>query len=212
MKGSEKVVGVVSRELAARVLEVVDAGLVKGLGSPQPGKLCVEAAVCYAMGLPHSDQPSCVLPALRALKIGLNDAAWSSDNVRAAGLRRLAIAQLGSDTLDAVVFAERVAMHSVRIVLPRALRLAGLEPEALKCEQAENPSAAARAAARAAYAADAAYAAADAAHAAAYAAARDSFLSWYVEEVVQILIAMDAPGCAYLDLAPLPAAAAPAGQ
>jgi len=59
----------ITKATARRVLEVVDAGLVKGLGRPIPGYMCVEAAVCYAMGLPHSDEPACVSPALRSLKI-----------------------------------------------------------------------------------------------------------------------------------------------
>jgi hypothetical protein len=41
----------VTEELSRKVLEVVDAGLVSGMGEPTPGKMCVEAAVCYAMGL-----------------------------------------------------------------------------------------------------------------------------------------------------------------
>jgi hypothetical protein len=48
------------------------------------------------MGLPHSDEPPCVSPAIRQLKIQLNDSAWSSDKARGAGMRRLALAQLGS--------------------------------------------------------------------------------------------------------------------
>jgi len=49
----------ITGELAAKVLAVVDAGLVKGLGEAVPGHMCVEAAVCYALGEPHSDAPSC---------------------------------------------------------------------------------------------------------------------------------------------------------
>ena len=81
-----------TREVAKRVLDTVDAGLVQGMGVAKPGKMCVEAAVCYALGLPHGDNPDCVAPALRALKIRLNDASWSSNQARAKGLRRLAAA------------------------------------------------------------------------------------------------------------------------
>jgi len=96
----------ITREIAAKVLEVVDAGLVSGMGKPIPGQMCVEAAVCYAMGLPHSDDPKCVAPILRSLKIRLNDSTWSSDKARANGLRRLALAQLGSrNVLDEKEFS-----------------------------------------------------------------------------------------------------------
>lgn len=84
----------ITEAIARKVVEVVDAGLVQGKGIPIPGQMCVEAAVCYAMGLPHGDNPSCVAPVLRRLKISLNDRAWSSNDARAKGLRRLAVAQL----------------------------------------------------------------------------------------------------------------------
>ena len=180
----------ITREIAEKVRDTVDAGLVSGIGEPVPGQMCVEAAVCYAMGLPHSDQPSCVAPVLRRLKIALNDKSWSSPQARAAGLRRLAVAQLGSaGVLDEREFTRRVAAMTIRTVVPLALRAAAtrvrglarlpehaergvhlfLEGAAVTCER-DGSRDAARKARAAAYAADAAYAAADAA-AAAYAAA-----------------------------------------
>ncbi len=54
---------------ARRVLEVVDAGLVSGLGVASPGKMCVEAAICFALELPHGDQPDCVANCIRRYKI-----------------------------------------------------------------------------------------------------------------------------------------------
>ncbi len=82
--------------VAKKVNEVVSKGLVCGLGTQEPGKMCVEAAVCYAMGLEHSDQPSCVDEEVRQFKIYLNDLDWSSNMARAKGLKKVAIAQLGS--------------------------------------------------------------------------------------------------------------------
>jgi hypothetical protein len=68
----------ITAEVAQKVLDVVDAGLVRGVGEPVPGQMCVEAAVCYALGLPHGDDPACVSSALRGLKIRLNDSSlWS---------------------------------------------------------------------------------------------------------------------------------------
>ena len=235
----------ITTQLASRVLEVVDAGLSSGLGEPTPGMMCVEAAVCYAMGLPHGDEPTCVSPALRQLKIDLNDKEWSSNASRAKGLRRLAVAQLGTaGTLDDKKFLMLVAEMTIRKIVPRALRsaagmlggtehAASLEVAARNCEAVGTPAAAyavyaaadaayaayaayaadsdayaaARAAARAvAYAAaDAAYAADAAARAAAYAAAAyaatyDEELSFFAEEVVQILIHLETPGSKFLAL------------
>jgi hypothetical protein len=165
----------ITREIAAKVVEVVDAGLVNGVGEPVPGQMCVEAAVCYAMGLPHGDKPSCVSPALRRLKIGLNDRNWSSTQARAKGLRRLAVAQLGSaGVLDDGELIRRVAEMTIRKIVPLALRAAAkrkpdraalLEAAAVRCEREGT-----RESASAAYA----YAAADDASASAYASASAS--------------------------------------
>jgi hypothetical protein len=178
----------INETLAVKVLSVIDAGLVSGLGKPIPGQMCVEAAVNYAMGLPHGDNPSCVASALRSLKIRLNDARWPSKKARTAGLRRLGLAQLGSaGVLDEREFARRCAALAIQTLVPIALRAAAarkgnakhkdaLLTAALACEQEptlENARKAKAAAAvyadAAVYAAAAVYADADA-DAAAYAA------------------------------------------
>jgi hypothetical protein len=87
----------ITEELAKKVLKVVNKGLTNGMGEPVPGKMCVEAAVAFAFDEEFSDQPSCVDPSLRDWKIELNDmSGWPSEKARANGLRRVAIAQLGS--------------------------------------------------------------------------------------------------------------------
>lgn len=179
----------ITEGLVTDLLGVVDAGLVDGVGKPEPGKMCVEAAVCYAMGLPHSDRPTCVSPALRELVIRLNDSSWSSKDARAKGLRRLAVAQLGSaDVLDENEFIRRVVDLAIRKQVPIALRAAAkIHPDshhnaklldaATRCEEEGTEGAAADAAAAAAAAASAAvYDAAYAAYAAA-ADARDALVA-----------------------------------
>ena len=88
----------IDESLVTKIHSLLDYGLPTGLGEPEPGSMCVEAAINYALGRPHGDDPGCVWPSLRRVKIGLNDARWSSNTARAEGLRRLAIIQLG--TLD----------------------------------------------------------------------------------------------------------------
>ena len=176
----------ITQTIAAKVLQTVDSGLVSGVGKPIPGEMCVEAAVCYALDLPHGDEPGCVNRALRAFKIRLNDAHWSSPAARAAGLRRLALAQLGSaGHLDDREFTRRLAELTIRVAVPIALRAAAsiqkdpkhkeaLLDHAATCEREGTRQVALDAknadAANAANAADAAYAADAAADAAAYAA------------------------------------------
>jgi hypothetical protein len=123
-KGRKKVKKVpITQTIAKKVLEVVDAGLVEGVGDPIPGQMCVEAAVCYAMGEDHNDQPRCVAPSVRDLKIALNDSGpWKSDKDRANGLRRLAIAQLGTVGMNQEKFDYKVKELAVRMVLPYLIK------------------------------------------------------------------------------------------
>lgn len=243
----------INRDVAKKVLEVVDCGLVQGMGDPIPGQMCMESSTCYALDLPHGDDPECVNPVLLSLGIRLNDADWSSNASRSRGLRRLALAQLGSaEVLDTQEFIYRIIDLVIRIVVPRALHSASkihpdpnhavaleasavtLEAAAVRCEITAADAADAYIAALAAYAAYAAavgYSAARAASAYAYASVdgaadaaifdaaifdatnaainaanfSDSELSFFAEEVVKILIDMKAPGCQWLDLAPLEA-------
>jgi hypothetical protein len=243
-----------TRETAERIIDLLRHGLCSGLGEPIHGQMCVDALVCYAQGLPHSDEPICVSSAVRAFKIKLNDSSWSSNQARAAGMKRLAIAQLNSaGAINDQEFAKRISEMAIRKIVPFALRESAkvhpyeahkdaLEVAAKRCEvdgtkaaadaaasaayaasaadaaasaayatsAASAADAAASAADAAAYAANAAASAASAAYAAAYAAsaanaakARDKFLAFVAEEVVQILIEMKTPGTAWLDLAPI---------
>jgi hypothetical protein len=155
---------------ARKVLSVVDYGLSMGIGTPTPGQMCIEAAVCYALGLPHGDDPQCVAPTVKWYKIAINDSEWSSKAARARGMRRVAIAQLGSDQIDERRFAEIVARLTIQRILPVALRAVArradeqyktkLREAAVRCEMDA--------------AADSARAAADSARAAAADAAADS--------------------------------------
>jgi hypothetical protein len=172
----------ITSQIVSKVLETVDAGLVSGLGIPKPGSMCVEAAVCYALGLPHGDDPQCVAPSVRALKIRLNDSNWSSSFARAHGLRKLAVLQLGTkDALDEIEFAKRTTVFVVNVTLADLLELKYPE-QAKACRKAKTLEEAANAATYAAnaatyaatYAVSATYAA-SAADAATYAAAAATY-------------------------------------
>ena len=206
-----------TKELAQKVLDTVDAGLVCGLGKPIPGQMCVEAAVNYAMGLPHDDKPACVSPAVRALKIALNDENWTTSAARAKGLRRLAIAQLGSaGVVDDIEFVKQLSELVIRKQVPIALRAAAsthpeekhklaLEKAAVECETAADYAAASAAAAASVYharsAADyAARSAASADYAARSVYHADKVLSDFAEDIVQILVGLQSPGVQWLDL------------
>lgn len=226
----------VMEELSRRVLQVVDAGLVIGLGYPEPGKMCVGAAVNYALGMPHGVQNDCVAQCVRKFAIEVNDADWSSNEARAQGMRRLAIAQLGTaETLNDMKFVTRLAAKAsewaksaaeAASVATRADTRADTYAAKSAAEYAERGATCATEAARYAASAikSAAYAAASAAADAEYAmfiaatkasyaaidsaaAARgtdatafDAALADCCEDVVQILIDLGSPGCAFLNL------------
>ena len=205
---------IVTKELAENVLCVVDVGLVKGLGKPVPGQMCVEAAVNYAMGAPHGDTPSCVGRAVRSFKIRLNDSSkWPSDAARAEGMRRLAVAQLGSDALNQIEFAEKLAFKTITVLLAKLFDERRKPRLADACRKAkdlkEARAAAVAAAVAAAAAADAAAVAAAVAAAAAdayagYAAdaadAADalSYLLLSAKLAEEVLVEMKSPGAAFL--------------
>lgn len=101
-------------------------GLCSGIGSPYV-QMCIESAVCYALGLPHKDKPECVSSAVRAFIMRLNDSNWTSSASRAAGLRDLGIAQLGSKgVVDNIQFAKRVSELTARELIPELFREAFL--------------------------------------------------------------------------------------
>lgn len=99
----------VDLNLAKAVNNLVGQGLTSGVGSPKPGAMCVEAAVCYAIGQQHGDQPICVDPDLISAKITLNDTFTGpkkgAKKERGRVLRRVAIAQLGTrDRFDSTTY------------------------------------------------------------------------------------------------------------
>lgn len=102
--------------------EILSRGLCKGQGD-RDGQMCIEAAICTVLGLPHSDDPKCVSKAVRSFKIALNDKRWSSPKARAKGLRDLGLAQLGSKgVVDDEEFTARLTEKIIRVLLPTFVR------------------------------------------------------------------------------------------
>jgi len=108
----------ITKELVKDIQRRVSCGLTKGLGKPQDGGMCIEAVICAAYGLPHSDNPPCVGNEIRRAKIALNDCNWSSDKARADGMLKLGVAQLGSDKLDQEAFSKQLFWRSCQLMLP----------------------------------------------------------------------------------------------
>lgn len=114
---------IINQELVNRIDELLSHGLTSGLGEPEPGKMCVEAMICYALGEEHSDHPSCVPIWLAELKIRLNDAhGWKSKKERAEILRPLAIAQLGSLHIKQEEFMNKLWLKTHQRILPKIIK------------------------------------------------------------------------------------------
>src|SRR5687768_3819954 len=104
--------------IAADLDAILARGLCYGVGR-RDGQMCIEAALCAVLDLPHDDDPQCVAERVRGYKIRLNDSNWSSPQARAAGLRDLGIAQLGSEGIvDNQQFRERLALLTIQKLVP----------------------------------------------------------------------------------------------
>jgi len=173
-------------EIRAKITSAIEAGLVSGVGNPVPGEMCIESAICYALGEPHGDKPSCVATPDREWFIRLNDAAWPSNEERSRAFLPIAFAQLGTAGTSRREWIKRVTEGTIRRVLPLSMRLTAehlkegeiktkLLEAAARCER-DGDAASARSAREAWRAADAAaaYRAAYGGVAAAAAAAADA--------------------------------------
>ena len=109
-------------EVIPKIDAILERGLCRGIGA-RHGVMCIEAALCAALDLPHGDNPECVAKAVRTFEIGLNDAEWSSPIARAKGLRDVGIAQLGSKgVVDNVQFITRLSRKIIRRLIPALFR------------------------------------------------------------------------------------------
>lgn len=120
-----------TKQTARKILNLLSYGLTAGMGKAIPGQMCVEAVVCFALGEPHDDRPSCVSSLVRTFKITLNDCRWSSNMARARGLTRIALAQLGSQKIDDMKFTELVLLDTMNEIVPAGVRVVcSLTPKA----------------------------------------------------------------------------------
>ncbi len=101
--------------------------------SPQDGR-CAMEWVSYLAGEPHSDQPICVSPVLRAMCIALNDGLEQQprQRLRPYLTRTIGTSQDGLDTHRGWLAMDWLA----RVYTPAWLRLARLTPSAERLEAA----------------------------------------------------------------------------
>ena len=140
----------VEEEELLRILRVRFAGIISsGVHAPD-GLGCALEVWSQAEGKPWTDNPTELdVPDLRPL----NDAIWSSDTLRTEWMVRVMLSVIPVwRSPSRTAFVMRLALATVREVLPPALDAVGLSSAAEVCRQASTLDAA-RAAARAAEAA-----------------------------------------------------------
>lgn len=88
----------ITAPFVAKVLRKISFGLWGGgIGDSYDGEMCVQHVIQQALGEGRGDRPSCVDDVVRMVGIALNDAkGWSGRQARAEGMKRFAVAQLGT--------------------------------------------------------------------------------------------------------------------
>ena len=111
-------------DIEQRLEAIFEKGLVAGIGEGKPGSLCIESAIVFARGLPHSDKPPCVHEVDQSFWIAINDGPWLSKYSRASALLPAALAQLGTVNKDRKAWLAAVTLGIVRTIAPRVLQAA----------------------------------------------------------------------------------------
>ena len=133
------------------ILDKRGGGVLKAGGHIPPNnkkscEFCVEELRAYALGERWTDRPKGCTTIAAAARV-LNDAAWSSNEVRTKHCLPLALL---TDDSGPEGWVEQYIIRTVREILPIALRYIGQEELASNCEKAETLDDARKAAARAA--------------------------------------------------------------
>lgn len=119
----------IDKPFVKKLLRTIDHGLTHGVGNGGEGHMCVQHAVNYVAGRVDYEDPIydekaddvkwCVLPEIAQFGIELNDSSWSSDKARAEGLRRLAVAELGSKGMNKRKLAARIRTNFIEHMVPQ---------------------------------------------------------------------------------------------
>lgn len=120
----------ITSKIITKLLKLIDAGIQDGAGNMTgPGTFCVEQAISEAMDEhDNSDSPDCVHHIVRSLSISFNDSnLWNDNKDRAKGLRRFAVAQLGSTKINGgdfsrIVIAKWFEMTGIRYTSAASIR------------------------------------------------------------------------------------------
>jgi len=119
----------VTRESCLRLLNLIDKGLSSGLGRSTSSRMNIESCTQFA-GLIYDKYVSKDVGIFTA---ELNDSEnWHTNLNRVKGMRKLALAQLGSSKIDSSKFCENLALETIRKIVPIVLNDLEMYKEARK--------------------------------------------------------------------------------
>jgi hypothetical protein len=93
----------ITKSIVQTLLDIINPGLCHGAGDmDKPGSFCVQQAVSHAVGRDeHGDNPhECVGDKTRSFGVQMNDCDWLNEKTRANGMRRFAVAEMGSNKVS----------------------------------------------------------------------------------------------------------------
>lgn len=106
----------VAPEVRKRLIQIGKKGIAFGLSDgPVPGELCIQAAICAAMGEKHGDEPTCVEQPDNRISIAVNDLNWGTNRTRAKYLLPIGLAQLGTKGEDRLPWLKRVVLGIISL-------------------------------------------------------------------------------------------------
>lgn len=99
----------ITKDIIEKVLNIITGGLENGAGN-NLNTFCVQQAVSKACNhIEYNDHPIfCVDDQVVSFGIRMNDRGWSSRKARADGMRRFAVAELGSNKVNGNEFMAKV--------------------------------------------------------------------------------------------------------
>lgn len=118
----------ITATIVTNILAAIDAGIIAEAGTYVPGNMPVEDAIRYGFGDEEESEVSRAGGEGGRFLAMLGGSPWSSNSARAAGLRKLAIAQLGSadfdddaTKIDQAAIMSFIAEKTTKRIIPFAL-------------------------------------------------------------------------------------------
>ncbi len=99
-------------QICSGILAKIDIGLIAGSGKSGFGQMCIEDTI------DKITNKSDIGEVVKKFITKINDANWLNEYSRAAGMRKIAIAQLGSVCINQDKFTKYIIVQTIKRILP----------------------------------------------------------------------------------------------